>query len=192
MDGPPAPPEHDEEDRLRRRVLWSMPTGLYLIGSRAGTEVNLMTANLVMQVATGPRVVAVAVESGSVTRRLIEAGGGFTVSLVHRADRAVVRRFVKPASDIARGADGGVTAIQGEPVRLVHDGLPVLAAAVGWLGCRLLRSVDPGEGALPPAGPTSHVLVLGEVVGAGESPRHPGGPAPEVLRMEDTRMNYGG
>ena len=44
----------------------------------------------------------------------------------------------------------------------------------------------------PPAGPTSHVLVLGEVVGAGESPRHPGGPAPEVLRMEDTRMSYGG
>ena len=37
----------DDLDRHRRRVLWALPTGLYLIGSRAGEEVNLMTANLV-------------------------------------------------------------------------------------------------------------------------------------------------
>jgi len=29
-----------------------MPTGLYLVGSRAGDQANLMTANWVMQVAT--------------------------------------------------------------------------------------------------------------------------------------------
>jgi flavin reductase (DIM6/NTAB) family NADH-FMN oxidoreductase RutF len=192
MDGPPTVSDPDDEDRLRRRVLWSLPTGLYLIGSRAGDQVNLMTANLVVQVATHPRVVAVAVESGSVTRRLIEAGGGFTVSILDRSDRAVVRRFVKPATDVERGPGGEITAVQGEPVHPVSGGFPVLAAATGWLACRLLRSVDPGEGAEGGADPTSHVLLLGEVVGAGESTRDPGGSAPEVLRMEDTRMNYGG
>lgn len=49
----PYPPgvETDEQrteyDKLRRRVLWKMPTGLYVIGSR-GTDPavkNLMTAN---------------------------------------------------------------------------------------------------------------------------------------------------
>ena len=56
----------DAYDRLRRRVLWSMPTGLYVIGSRAtvdGTDcANLMTANLVVQVATEPKLVAAAVD----------------------------------------------------------------------------------------------------------------------------------
>ena len=52
-----------------------MPTGLFVVGSRAGDRRNLMTCNWVMQVATAPKLVAVAVERGSVTRELIEAGG---------------------------------------------------------------------------------------------------------------------
>ena len=35
----------DEYDRLRRRVLWTMPSGLYVVGSRAGERRNLMTLN---------------------------------------------------------------------------------------------------------------------------------------------------
>ena len=54
----------DEYDRLRRRVLWAMPTGLFVVGSRAGDRRNLMTCNWVMQVATSPKLVAVSVERG--------------------------------------------------------------------------------------------------------------------------------
>ena len=34
----PIPSGHDPEeyDKLRRRVLWKMPSGLYILGSRAG------------------------------------------------------------------------------------------------------------------------------------------------------------
>ena len=46
------PDGDDAYDRLRRRVLWSMPTGLFVVGSRHGDRRNLMTANWVMQVAT--------------------------------------------------------------------------------------------------------------------------------------------
>ena len=28
----------EEYDRMRRRVLWSLPTGLFVVGSRAGAE----------------------------------------------------------------------------------------------------------------------------------------------------------
>ena len=52
----------DELDRHRRRVLWALPTGLYLIGSRHGEDVNLMTANLVVQVCMEPKLVGVALE----------------------------------------------------------------------------------------------------------------------------------
>lgn len=37
--------QKDEYDRLRRRVLWSLPSGLYVVGSRSGIKRNLMTIN---------------------------------------------------------------------------------------------------------------------------------------------------
>jgi flavin reductase (DIM6/NTAB) family NADH-FMN oxidoreductase RutF len=181
----------DEYDRLRRRVLWSLPTGLFVIGSRAGERRNLMTANWVMQVAVTPKLVAVAVERGSVTAGLIAEGGGFSVSVLDRADRAVVRRFVKPVADIETDGDGVTVAMQGIPVREVEGGLPRLESAVSWLSCRVRHTGDWGaEGGTPPA---SHVLFVGEVVDAGEEHSvGADGDDPGILRMEDTRMNYGG
>lgn len=193
----PVPAGRDPEafDRLRRRVLWTMPTGLFVVGSRAGDRSNLMTANWVMQVATVPKLVAVSVETGAVTRRLIEEGRGFSVSLLAREDRAVVRRFVKPVRDTARDATGAAISMQGQPVREVGEGWPVLASAVGWLACALRTTCAWDQvSATPPPGGPSHVLFVGEVVDAGErdeegvSDRE----GPEVLRMEDTRMSYGG
>jgi flavin reductase (DIM6/NTAB) family NADH-FMN oxidoreductase RutF len=86
--------------------------------------------------------------------------------------------------------DGVVVSLQGEPVHEVTGGLPCLASAVSWLSCRVRHTGDWGD---PDGLPVSHVLFVGEVVDAGE--REPtDGPrdAPEILRMEDTRMNYGG
>jgi flavin reductase (DIM6/NTAB) family NADH-FMN oxidoreductase RutF len=193
---PPAGAEaSDDADRLRRRVLWALPTGLYVVGSRAGDRRNLMTANWVMQIALSPKLVAVALESGSVTRELVEAGGAFTVSLLARSDRGLVRRFVKPVRDVETDADGVATSMQGEPVVESPDGLPRLAVAIAWLTCSV-RSIS--EWDAPPADDgrpvdASHVLVVGEVTGAGESERLGGaGDEDAVLTMADTRMNYGG
>jgi len=166
----------DELDRHRRRVLWALPTGLYLIGSRHGDEVNLMTANLVVQVCIEPKLVGVAIERESVTARLVQAGRSFTVSLLARTDRDVVRRFVKPVTDVERAPDGAVLALSGQPVTEVGpDRLPILASAAGYLDCRLTGAEPLG----------SHVFCIGEVTGVGGEPA-------EVLRMEDTRMHYGG
>jgi len=182
----------DGFDRLRRRVLWAMPTGLFVVGSRAGERRNLMTANWVVQVATSPKLVAVGVERDSVTRGLIGDGGGFSVSILARSDRGLVRRFVKPVREVALDGAGRATALQGEPVVEVADGLPVLAAAVGWLACAVREVHEWAPGA--DGGPASHVLVVGEVVAAGETDRlgAPVGTEDAVLTMGDTRMNYGG
>jgi flavin reductase (DIM6/NTAB) family NADH-FMN oxidoreductase RutF len=173
---PPSPPPHDEADRHRRRVLWALPTGLYLIGSRVDDAVNLMTANLVVQVCLEPKLVAVAVEAESVTADLVRRGGVFTVSLLARQDKDVVRRFVKPVLEVGRDADGGLTAMSGHQVQEVGPArLPVLAGAAGYIVCTVVSEQDLG----------SHVLFVGEV---GEVGGEPG----DVLRMEDTRMHYGG
>jgi flavin reductase (DIM6/NTAB) family NADH-FMN oxidoreductase RutF len=190
----PEGQDPEEYDRRRRRVLWSMPTGLFVVGSRAGDRANLMVANLVMQVSTTPKLVAVAVETGAVTAGLIGESGVFSISILARADRAMVRRFVKPATDVEFGPDQNVTIIQGETVVEVTGGVPVLPAAVGWLALAVRQTVGLEAG---PAEEGSHVLFIGEVVDVGELAD--GGPEPEagsgrgeVLRMEDTRMNYGG
>ncbi len=129
--------ETDEElDRHRRRVLWALPTGLYLVGSRAGDEVNLMTANLVVQVCMEPKLVGVALERDSVTARLVDRGRSFAISLLHRADRDVVRRFVKPVTEVERAPDGAVLAMSGHAVTEVGpDRVPALAAAAGYIAC---------------------------------------------------------
>jgi len=187
--------DDDDADRLRRRVLWALPTGLFVVGSRAGDRRNLMTANWVLQIATSPRLVAVAVESGSVTRQLIEEGGAFSVSLLARSERGLVRRFVKPVRDVETDADGAAVSMHGEPVVEPADGPPHLAVAVAWLSCavRSITAWDPPTGDGAGGAPASHVLVVGEVIGAGESERL-GAPGDDdaVLTMADTRMNYGG
>ncbi|HXZ61842.1 MAG TPA: flavin reductase, partial [Acidimicrobiales bacterium] len=63
----PVPEGRDPQsyDRLRRRLLWALPTGLYVLGSRAGSNRNLMTISWVVQAATDPKMVAVGIESAS-------------------------------------------------------------------------------------------------------------------------------
>ena len=171
-------------DRMRRRVLWSMPLGLYVVGSRAGDERNMMTCNWVMQVATEPKLVALGLETSSVTARLVGELGRFSVSLVRREDRAVVRRFVKPVTDVDVDSSGRAVSMGGVPVLELPSGLAVLRQHAGWLECAVRHRLPLG----------SHDLVVGEVVAVGEgSPDRDGGPTSgDVLRMEDTRMNYGG
>ena len=188
--GDPGADADDGDDRLRRRVLWAMPTGLFVVGSRSGADRNLMTCNWVMQVATSPTLVAVGVESGSVTRGLIESGGSFSVSLLARSERALVRRFVKAVRDVEVDATGAAVALQGEPVVEVAGGLPVLSAAVAWVACSV-RSVLDWDGG-DRAGAGSHVLVVGEVVDVGATDRLGGDGDDAVLSMGDTRMSYGG
>ena len=174
-DAPVAPDADDEYDKLRRRVLWKLPTGLYVLGSRDGERRNGMTISLVMQVSSGPtKLVAAAVLKDAFTHELMEAGGVFGLSLLDREDRAIVRKFVKPVE-----VDAAAMTLNGFPF---HDGpvtgAPILDQSVAWLDCRITSGVDCGD----------HTLFLGEVVGAGFLKDE----ATAVLRMEDTRMNYGG
>lgn len=163
----------DEYDKLRRRVLWTMPSGLYVIGSRAGERRNAMTANWATQVSSDPKLVAVSVEKPALTHELIATGRVFSVNLVDREDRAIVRKFTKPVE-----VDAAARTLNGFGYHDGPSGAPILDQAVAWVDCRLHGEVDLG----------SHTLFLGEVVDAGFQKAEDVPP----LRMEDTRMNYGG
>ncbi len=179
-------------DRLRRRVLWLLPTGLYLLGTRAESRRNLMTISWVTQVAMEPKLVAVSVQRDAVTHQLLDKSGVFALSVLSRADRAVVRKFVKPVEDQSFDETSHTGTMQGLAVEEHSTGVPVLGSALAWLDCEVREKLALG----------SHSLFVGEVVdcdwgalGAGEDDVPHGDEADEalqVLRMEDTRMNYGG
>lgn len=171
----PVPPGRDPEDydRLRRRVLWSMPAGLYVVGSAHAGRRNLMTLDWATQVATDPKLVAISVEREALTRELVAGSGSFSLCLVGREDRAVVRKFVKPVEERPDGS------LNGFAVRCAATGAPILEIAAAWLECEVRDSLEA----------RSHTLFVGEVVDAGFGA---GGEETPILRMEDTRMSYGG
>lgn len=169
----PAGADAEEYDKRRRRVLWRMPSGLYVIGSRAGDRRNGMTLNWATQVSTDPKLLGISVEKEAVTHALIAEGGSFTLNILEREDRAIVRKFTKPVE-----VDEEARTLNGFPFHDGPTGAPVLDQAAAWLDCRVTGQVDAG----------AYTFFLGEVVDCGfQAPEDV-----EVLRMEDTRMNYGG
>ncbi|MGC8512409.1 MAG: flavin reductase family protein [Acidimicrobiales bacterium] len=172
----PFPPGQDPAsyDRQRRRILWSMPSGLYVLGTRGTSRRNLMTLNWATQVSSEPKLIAVSVERDALSNTLISQGEAFCLNILHRSDRAVVRKFVKPLEDGGSGAE-----LAGFVVTEAVTGSPILELSAAWLDCRLHQATDF----------TSHTLFVGEVVACG--PTELAGDL-EVLRMEDTKMSYGG
>src|SRR3954454_12702503 len=89
--------DRDEYDRMRRRALWTMPSGLYVIGSRDGGRMNLMTLNWATQASSSPsKLLGIGVEKPAVTHELIAGSGAFSLCTISREDRAIVRKFTKP------------------------------------------------------------------------------------------------
>ncbi len=171
--GVPERADADEYDRRRRRVLWSMPSGLYVIGSRDGDRRNAMTLNWATQVSADPKLVAISVEKAAFTHELIANGQVFSLCVIDREDRAIVRKFTKPVE-----VDLEARTLNGFAFHDGSTGSPILDQAAAWVECRVRQSVDVG----------THTLFLGEVADAGFQKSEDA----EVLRMEDTRMNYGG
>ena len=168
--------QRSDYDKRRRRVLWTLPYGLYLVGSTDhGVKRNLMTLNWATQVSFEPKLVGIGVEQAALTHELVSASRVFTLCTVDREDRAIVRKFTKPVDvDLEARTLNGFAFTDGP------SGAPVLDASPAWVDCEVREAVDCG----------GHTFFIGEVVDAGFRP----GTAEDtpVLRMEDTRMSYGG
>jgi flavin reductase (DIM6/NTAB) family NADH-FMN oxidoreductase RutF len=169
----PEGADPEEYDRTRRRVLWSLPYGLYITGSRAGERRNGMAINWVTQVSFEPKLLGIGVEKTALTHELITEGGVYTLCTVARADRAIIRKFTKPVE-----VDLGAMTMNGFPFHDGRTGAPILDQAPSYVECEVRQAVDTG----------THTFFLGEVVDAAFQAEED----TEVLRLEDTRMSYGG
>ena len=98
----------------------------------------------------------------------------FTVCTIDREQREIVRKFTKPVD-----VDEAAMTLNGFPF---HDGpitgAPVLDQAAAFVECAVRNEIEVG----------GHTLFIGEVVNSAFQKEED----TAVLRMEDTRMSYGG
>ena len=172
-DGVDSEEQQADYDKLRRRILWSLPYGLYIVGSRAGERRNGMTLNWATQLSFEPKLIGVGVEQSALTHELITEGGVFSLNTVAREDRAMVRKFTKPVD-----VDVGARTLNGFPFHDGISGAPILDQSPAYVDCEVRDSLVVGH----------HTFFVGEIIDCGfqqdeDTP---------VLRMEDTRMSYGG
>jgi flavin reductase (DIM6/NTAB) family NADH-FMN oxidoreductase RutF len=144
--------------------------GLYVVGSKHGDTVNAMTANWLTQVSFTPEIVALAVEKDSLTRRLIDEGRVFAVSVLERSQKEIAQHFI-------RHQEGSGEKIGGYLFRRGQTGAPVLEDCLAYLDCRVVGSSPQGD----------HLMVFGEVVDSGMVQKDA-----EPLTLRETGWRYGG
>lgn len=125
------------------------PYGIFLVGSRAGDDRNLMTANWGTQCSFQPRLYSIFIEEDAHTRKLIDAGGAFTISLLPADSEEVVSHYTRAAETV--GNKLGDFDYKDGP----ETGCPVYADSVAWFECRVVESRPVGD----------HIQYIGEVVG---------------------------
>ncbi len=166
--------QQDEYDRLRRRVLWTLPSGLYVVGSRAGERRNGMTVNWVVAGLLRAQAAGHQRREDGVHPRAHHRGPG-----------------LRPQHGVPGGPGHRAQVHQaGRGRHRGHDPQRVPVPRRPHRGARSStrpRPTSTARCARPSTSATTR-LFIGEVVDVGFQADED----TEVLRMEDTRMNYGG
>ena len=136
---------------MNRKALHLISYGLYVVTSTDGESINGQIVNTVMQVASKPPMVAVAINKENLTCEYIRASHVFAASVLGTdTPMEVIGRFgFRSGRDIDKFESVRYrTGITGAPIMLDH--------ALAYIEVAATREVDAG----------THVLFIGEVVDA--------------------------
>lgn len=127
-------------------ALFQVTHGLYILTSKAGTQINGQCLDALMQVTNAPPRVVIGVGNKSLTHDMICESGQFSVSVLDRGNAAcgdIVRRF-----GFQSGRD--VDKFAGFEHELNEQGIPFLPDAVAVYTCTVIRekTVDLGTHSL--------------------------------------------
>ena len=175
-----------EHDDLRRRVLWSLPSVLAVVGTVGeNSDPHLMNVSWLTPVGNDPTRLIVSIEVASKTALNLHGGSPYAISLLAKDDRQLGRSFVKPQLEITR--TGPQELVAAHPIARSLEGAPFLCSALSVIAGRatLVPDVALGEHEL-------WLLTVQEIDARDEVLT---GPASahgyDVLTVHDTRMNYG-
>jgi flavin reductase (DIM6/NTAB) family NADH-FMN oxidoreductase RutF len=146
-----------------RSIIGHFATGVTVITTRHGEQLQGMTANAVTSLSLEPTMILVCVEKSTHTHGLLERSGVFAVNILGPEQEALSRLFAK------RG-EPEEGSLRGQPFVLGETGAPILAGCLAYLDCRVAEVLEGGD----------HSIFIGEVVQG------------RVLREEDPLIFYRG
>jgi flavin reductase len=130
-----------------RSIFGHFPTGVTIVTTAAGEELQGMTANAVASLSLDPVLVLVCVDQGTHTYRVLEAGGVFAVNILGEHQEDVSRLF-------AKHAEPEIGTLRGQRFTLGSTGAPILEDCLGYVECRVAGVHEGGD----------HSIFIGEVV----------------------------
>ena len=158
------------DEAIKKTVLRMFTYGLYAVTAKHGDEMSVMTANWITQSSFTPPTVALAVESDSHSRRIIEASGAFAVNVYEIEQREIAGKLGRTWAKHPEKLEG----IAWRPGPLT--GSPVLETALGWVECQMVGNLSSGD----------HILYVANVVEVGLN--HEGTP----LTLKEAGFKYAG
>jgi len=132
-----------------RTVIGHFATGVTVVTTAAGEEMQGMTANAVTSLSLDPLMLLVCVEKNTHTHRVLQAGGMFAVNVLGEHQEDVSRLF-------AQRAEPEIGSLRGQRFRLGRTGAPILEDCMAYLECETASQLDGGD----------HTIFVGRVVEA--------------------------
>jgi flavin reductase (DIM6/NTAB) family NADH-FMN oxidoreductase RutF len=132
-----------------RTVIGHFATGVTVITTAAGEELQGMTANAVASLSLNPVMLLVCVEKSTHTHAILERGRVFTVNVLAADQEDVSRLFAQRAAP-------ETGSLRGQRFRIGRTGAPILEDALAYLECDVASVLDGGD----------HSIFLGKVVEA--------------------------
>ncbi len=130
-----------------RTIFGHFPTGVSVVTTAAGEELQGMTANSVTSLSLDPMLVLVFVDKDTHTHRVLETGGVFAVNILGEHQEPISRLF-------ALRAEPEVGTLRGQRFSIGSTGSPILDDCVAYVECRVTGVYDGGD----------HAIFIGQVV----------------------------
>jgi flavin reductase (DIM6/NTAB) family NADH-FMN oxidoreductase RutF len=119
-----------------RSVMGHFATGVTVVTATTPEGPVGMTANAVASLSLDPLLLLVAFDQEARTLPAVRETGRFGVNVLHAGQEDLARLFASKRPESEKFA--------GVP-HTVRDGVPVIEAALAWVGCRLERLIPGGD-----------------------------------------------
>jgi len=157
---PDQQPQHESrssdvvDERSLKRVAALFAAGVTVVTMRRAGGLHGLTLNAYLTVSWNPPLVLISIDNLSQSVDHIRDAGVFAVNFLSNRQEFLAERFAGRAPLVN-------TRFEGVPHRFGATGAPLLDNALGWLECRVEKTIEAGD----------HTLFLGRVVGLREGQR---------------------
>lgn len=138
---------------VRTDALRLLSNGVYVLTACHQEVIHAATITWALQVSIQPPLVLLSLRRNSRLAHAVRKGRRFALNILAQDQQAIAATFFTHHSDSEH-----TEAMGGQAFRMTDSHCPLLTEALAWIECRLADE---------PASPGDHVLMLGEVTGAG-------------------------